>query len=389
MTDVVAAVDVFVVTIPRDEPYLGTLADGDVALGADYVVRAANGTIYPRADRSIVVRVTTRGGAIGWGETYGLVAPAAVAALVADLIAPFVTGRDPHDAGVLWDDLYDLMRVRGYTGGFWLDAIAAVDIALWDVAARLVGLPLCQLLGGRRRERIPAYVSGLPAPTLAARQDLARQAVADGYRAIKLAAVHAPGAIVREVAAIREAVGPDVALMLDLHWTRSPAEAVALIARLHPYDLSFVEAPCKPEDVEGLAWIADHSSVPIAAGEEWRTVFDARARLERRAVAIMQPEMGHTGVTQFMRMANLAAAHHARVIPHATIGCGIFMAASLHASAAVYDLPYHEYQPTIFHRNAALLTGEVTCAAGAFTLPTGPGHGVVPSDAFWQFSVPA
>ncbi len=124
--------------------------------------------------------------------------------------------------------------------------------------------------------------------------------------------------------------------------------------------------------------------MPIAAGEEWRTVYDARPRLEARAVSIVQPEMGHTGITQFMRIAHLAEAHHARIIPHATIGAGIFVAASLQASAAILSLPWHEFQHSIFPRSAELMEGRLTCAEGYFALPEGAGLGVKPNARFWE-----
>ncbi|AQR72453.1 mandelate racemase/muconate lactonizing enzyme family protein [Sphingomonas sp. LM7] len=379
----IRSIDVFSVKIPQEATYLGALGPGEAVNTRGYIVRRGNRTVYPVEMRSLVVRVTLESGLVGWGETYGLVAPKALHALIEDLIAPFVAGRTPYDVQAIWDDLYDLMRVRGYTGGFWLDAIAAVDIALWDLFGKLTGLPLNQLLGGRHHDRIPAYISGLPRKTLDERVALARSFVDQGFGAVKIAAVVTYGSLVQEIAALREALGPDVALMLDCHWMYSPADAIALIERLRPYDLRFIEAPCKTEDVAGLADIAAHSPIPVAAGEEWRTVYDARARLERRAVGIVQPEMGHTGVTQFMRMSQLAQAFHAQVIPHATIGAGIFAAASLHASATLTNLPWHEYQHSIFPHSASLMTGRLECEAGYFAIPEGPGLGVEPNERFW------
>ncbi|WP_298196408.1 mandelate racemase/muconate lactonizing enzyme family protein [Novosphingobium sp.] len=380
----ISAIEVFSVTIPQEETYLGTLHPDEAINSAGYFVRKGNRTIYPAQMRSAVVRVTLDNGAEGWGETYGLVAPGAIHALISDIIEPIIAGRSPFEAQAIWEDLYDLMRVRGYTGGFWLDAMAAVDIALWDLQGKLTGLPLHALLGGAHRLRIPAYVSGLPAPSIPAKVDLARRFVDQGYKAVKIAASVSYDGVEREVAALREGLGADIAIMLDCHWMYSPAEAIALLRRLEPYDLHFIEAPCKTEDVAGLADIAAHASVPVAAGEEWRTVYDARARLEARAVSIVQTEMGHTGVTQFMRIAHLAQAHHAKVIPHATIGTGIFAAASLHASATVLSLPWHEYQHSIFHKASTLMSGRLECTAGHFSLPEGPGLGVCPNAAFWD-----
>jgi D-galactarolactone cycloisomerase len=380
----IASIEIYSVMIPQDDAYLGALGPGESVNSAGYFVRSGNRTIYPVKMRSAVVRVTLDSGEVGWGETYGLVAPTVIHGLISDIIAPIIAGRSPFDVQAIWDDLYDLMRVRGYTGGFWLDALAAVDIALWDLMGKLTGLPLHQLLGGKHRDRIPAYVSGLPRPTIPEKVALAQSFVDQGFKAVKIAASVSYDGVEREIAALRAGLGPDIAIMLDCHWMYTPAEAVALLRRLAPYNIYFLEAPCKTEDVAGLADIAAHAEVPVAAGEEWRTVYDARSRLEARAVSIVQPEMGHTGITQFMRIAQLSQAHHAKVIPHATIGAGIFAAASLQASATVLSLPYHEFQHSIFPHSAKLMTGRLECSEGYFALPEGPGLGVSPNASFWE-----
>ncbi|WP_303828597.1 mandelate racemase/muconate lactonizing enzyme family protein [Asticcacaulis taihuensis] len=387
MRDTVASIETFIINIPRDVPYLGAARSGEEANQFGYLVRKDNRTLYPTTDKSVIVKVTTAQGRVGWGETYGICAPRVVCVLIEELLAPIVAGRDPFDVQVIWEDLYDLMRVRGYHSGFYLDALAGIDIALWDLCGKIADQPLHKLLGGARRDTVPAYVSGLPKPTLPDRIALAKEWMAKGFNAFKIHAVMSADSIVADFEALRAELGPDVDLMVDLHWMFTPAEAISLIRALEPYRLALVEAPCKPEDVQGLAQIARASSIPIAAGEEWRTVFDARARLELGAVSILQPEMGHKGVTQFMRMARLGEAYHARIMPHATIGTGIFMAASLHAAATIQNLPYHEYQPSIFDRNTKLLKGGMTCDKGQFTVPQGPGHGVEPDDSIWQYVV--
>ena len=124
--------------------------------------------------------------------------------------------------------------------------------------------------------------------------------------------------------------------------------------------------------------------MPLALGEEWRTVYEYRPRLEKRAMSIIQPEMGHTGISQFMQIARMANAFHMKVIPHATIGIGIFQAASLHAAAALPNVPMHEYQHSVFDRNLRYVKTQMCCVNGAFQLPQGPGIGVEPSDEVWQ-----
>ncbi|WP_033923343.1 mandelate racemase/muconate lactonizing enzyme family protein [Sphingomonas sp. 37zxx] len=387
MTDVVDSIETFVVTLDRETPYLGPADPGTGENERGYIVRRRNGTIYPTVDRSVLVRITTKSGRVGWGETYGICAPLAVCEIIKDLLAPVVSGRSPLDAASLWDELYDLMRVRGYIGGFYLDAIAAIDIALWDLSAQICDVPLCQLLGGARRESIPAYVSGLPASTLDERVELARQWQQRGFDGVKFAAVVSNDGIVTEMGALRDALGPDHKIMIDLHWMFSAAEAVELADRLAPLRPAFIEAPVKPENIDGLTEVARRAPFPVAAGEEWRTVHDALPRLKAQAIGIMQPEMGHTGVTQFMRMAHLAHAFHVPIAPHATIGMGIFMAASLHATAAAPLVTTHEYQHSIFDRVAGFVEGDLICREGAYALPGGTGLGVRPSAAMMEHAV--
>lgn len=379
MSDRVARVESFVITIPRDTPYLGVLRDGETANDRGYFVRRGNRTVYPTFDRNVLVRITTKQGIVGWGETYGIVTPRATMEIINDLLAGFLVGRDPLDVSAIHDDLYNLMRVRGYTGGYYLDALAAVDIALWDIAAQSANLPLCKMLGGQRLERIPAYLSGLPKPTRQARADLAAEWQAKGFDSFKFASPVADDGVVAEIRSLRERLGPSARISCDMHWAQTASQAKAMIRAMEPHGLWFAEAPVAPEDLEGLADVAASVSTPIAAGEEWRTAYDAEARLSRRACAILQPEMGHKGVTEFMRIATLAQVHHAEIIPHATIGIGIFLAASLHASAAAAAVTCHEFQHSIVEPNRRYLDGEILCTEGEYRLPPGAGLGVRPS----------
>ena len=383
--DVIDRVETFIVSIPRDVPYLGPLGPGESINDMGYLIRKGNQTIYPTADTSVLIKVTSRDGVVGWGETYGIVAPEAVVAIVDNIFAPVVRGRDPRDACIIQQDLYNLMRVRGFFGGYYVDAIAGLDIALWDLFGQLTGQPLCKLLGGQRNARIPGYVSGLPRKTIDEKVELALQWKTRGYRAFKFAAAVSHEGIVAEMGALRDALGPDVDLMVDLHWKFTAGEAIQLIDQLAVYQPMFVEAPCAPEDTEGLARVASMSRVPVAGGEEWRTIYEYIPRLEKRCVSIVQPEMGHTGVSQFRAICTLSEAFHCKVIPHATIGIGIFMAASLHATSTLANAPYHEYQHSVFDRNLEFVTGDMTCADGHFTVPTGPGLGVAPSERVWEF----
>ncbi len=376
MAERVAEVTTLLFETERDEPYLGPLGPKDFVTSRGYIVRGHSGTIYPAVDRSVVVRVVTDGGIVGWGETYGLVAPRVIAELIHDIAFDFIRGEDTRDPAALHDRLYGLMRVRGYTGGFWLDALSAIDIALWDIAAKAKGLNLAKLLNNGPTGAIHGYVSGLPGATLDERVVGAAGWAERGFDKFKFALAVADDAAA-EFAGLREALGEDAEISIDMHWLATAEAALADCRRIVPYRPWFVEAPCMPEDIEGLANVCAGSDLPIAVGEEWRTVHDARLRMET-GIAIVQPEMGHAGITEFLRIAGLAARLGKQVIPHSTVGMGIFLSASLQASLAA-GVRCHEFQHSVLCSNERFLVGSPKCEAGLFVAPTGPGHGVEPS----------
>lgn len=378
--DRVAGIEVFIVDLSQDQPYLGSLREGESVNESGYFVRKGNRTVYPRKNRSLLVRITTADGVEGWGETYGLVAPQATAAIITDLLAGFVVGRDPLAVESIHDELYDLMRVRGYTGGFYVDALAAIDIALWDIAGKIAGKSVAELLDGPIQNSIPAYVSGLPEDTLAKRCDLAKSWQERGFNSFKFALPVADDGAATELKALRQTLGEDARIACDLHWSFDAKGAIDManaMADDHPW---FLEAPVATEEIEELREVAEQSDQIIAVGEEWRTIYDAKLRIDRGACHIVQPEIGHTGITQFMRIGRFAEDVGIEIIPHATIGSGIFLAASLQASSALNDVTSHEFQHSIFEPFRHFTGDVLSCEEGRYTVPSGPGIGVEPSE---------
>jgi len=379
MSDRVRWIDVFSLTTERDVPYLGSLRQGECPNDRGYFVRTGNGTVYPTFDRSVLVRIETDAGVVGWGETYGLVAPGAIAEIINDLLEGFVIGRDPSNPVAIYDSLYGLMRVRGYTGGFYHDALAAIDIALWDIAGRMAGKGVGELIGETEQRTIPAYFSGLPESSAVKRAELALEWLSRGFDSFKFAAPVADDGVVTEFHVLRGVLGEEARIAADLHWAHTAESALHLANASNAANPWFIEAPLATEDISGLAEIVTSSPVPVAVGEEWRTVFDMQHRTERCNLQIVQPEMGHTGITSFIRICELASQKGIEVIPHATIGSGIFLAASLKASSAMGCVSAHEYQNSIFEPNRRLVQGEMDCSRGAYTVPAGAGIGVEPS----------
>lgn len=379
--DSVASIEVFIVDLSQDKPYLGSLREGESVNESGYFVRQGNRTVYPRNNRSLVVRALTRDGVEGWGETYGLVAPKATAEIINDLLRGFVVGRDPAQVESLHDELYDLMRVRGYTGGFYLDALAAIDIALWDIRGKIAGESVAALLGGRLRDRMPAYVSGLPEDSLDKRCDLAKSWRERGFDSFKFALPVADEGAAAELNALRNALGVEARIACDLHWSLDAAGAIELARQMAPDRPWFLEAPVATEAIGELRKVARDSSQIIAVGEEWRTLHDARLRIDRGACQIVQPEMGHTGITEFMRIGRHAQDNSLLIAPHATIGAGIFLSASLQAGSALSGAVAHEFQHSVFGPFRHFTGDGLHCENGAYSIPAGVGIGVEPSEA--------
>jgi 2-haloalkanoic acid dehalogenase type II len=218
LTDTITSVESFALKIPRDEPYLGPLEEGNIPNETGCFVRPRNKTIYSIYDHGVIVKVTTESGVVGWGECVAVVTPRTVTTIIDELLGPLVVGRDPHDVVAIYEDHYDAMRVRGFFGGFYHDAIAAIDIALWDVRGKLTDLPLSKLLGAQRTDRLPVYVSGLPGATREQRAALGKSWVEKGFTAVKFAAAVSDEGEEVEMIAVREAVGPQTQILVDLHW---------------------------------------------------------------------------------------------------------------------------------------------------------------------------
>lgn len=385
MPDRIAAIELFPLQIARDTPYLGPLEAGVTPSERGYFIRPGNQTVYSIHDHSVLIKLTTAQGVVGWGESFGVVSPQTVTTIIRDLLMPLVLGRDPHDVIAIGEDIYNAMRVRGFFGGFYVDALAGVDMALWDLRGKLTGLPICKLLGAQRRTAIPAYVSGLPKATRPERAALAKSWIDKGFRAVKFAGAVANDGEVAEMRSIREAVGPDAQILVDLHWRYTDQEAIKLITALEAYDLYVAEAPVQSEDLEGQARVAAAVKTPVAIGEELRTVYEYRPRFVHHCMSIIQPEMAHMGISTFWEVCRLAQTFHCKVMPHATIGVGIAQAASLQVAAALNNLAMHEYQHSIFDRNLQFITGNMRCAAGFFHLPDGPGLGVEPRATVFNY----
>lgn len=370
----IAAVDCFVLKLAHTERYLGPTGEPTEPPG--YAARAPWRSIYSPRFETLLVKLTSDAGMAGWGEALAPVAPEVPAEVVRRLLTPLLVGADPRRVRPLGAALRDLMRERGHLGGHQGDALAAVDIALWDLAGKLAGLPVHELLGGAFREHVPTYVSGLPRPSDDQRAALAADWAAQGVERIKLHLGHGVATDLATVDAVRAAV-PNMAIAVDAHWAYDVAAATRLAHGLRDRgDILFLEAPLAPEDLAGHVDLARRSDLPVAVGEALRHRFEFLPWLRARAVGLVQPDVARTGITEAMAVADLAAAHHVPVAPHHSVGLGVALAAGLQVSAAVERLSCFEFQPTATEVGRRILATPLPGGPDGFALPSAPGLGV-------------
>lgn len=369
----ISQIDCFPLKITPQQVYLGGESQEH---DADYYYRPEYRCVYSRKMETCLVKITTDSGHVGWGEALAPVVPQVIAELITHLFAPLLKGQSPLASQVLNSRMYDAMRDRGHITGYHIDALAAVDIALWDLKGQILEQPVYQLLGGAYRESIPCYVSGLPEPDLPARCALAKRWQEKGFNAVKLALGYGVREDIDNVRAIRETLGDEAQIFLDAHWNYSVAQAAELANALHPLGLGFLEAPLLPEDIAGHRELRAKSPLSIALGETERTRYQFKPFIEQRAVDILQPDVGRTGISELMHIASLAETWNLQVAPHLSVGLGPCIAASIHVAAALPNLFMLEYQPPVFAIANQLLNTPLVCEQGHYALPQGTGLGI-------------
>lgn len=292
--------------------------------------------------------VSTDEGIQGLGEAFYYGGPAKIVAnLISDGYAPLLIGKDPFDNGVIWDFLYNWTRDQGMKG-LPISALSAIDIALWDIKGKALGLPVYKLLGGPYRNKAHAYATGLyePQNVPSIEDALVEEALGykkDGFFAMKLKVGYGIEKDMRYVKAVREAIGNDIVLMVDANHAYNAAEAIRLAKKMEKYDVYWFEEPVPPEDIDGYIEVKQKSNILIAGGEDEFTRYGFRELITRRAVDILQPDLcAAGGFTEMMKITAMASAWNVPVIPHVW-GTNVGLAASLQFFAALPHFPERRY----------------------------------------------
>lgn len=327
---------------------------------------SAAGMSAARSRHWCFVRIETEDGLTGVGEGSGW--PKLVATAIDDL-APLLVGEDARHVDKLWHKLFVAQMGHGQTGTVGAGALSAIDIALWDLNAKALGVPVWRLLGGKFRDRMRCYAHASATATAA-------DAVAQGYTALKTGNVRAA---VAKVAAFREVLGPGIDLAVDLHgppWP-SAADAIRLARELEPHRLLFLEEPVAPEDTDGWRRVRAATSIPLAAGERTALLWGHRALIESGYVDIVQPDTGRAGgLTQMKKIAALAEAHFIQVAPHSGTLGPVAEFAAIHFLASIPNALIHERFLADWPGRGRVVSHEIEVRDGHALVPDRPGLGV-------------
>ncbi|MSU89309.1 mandelate racemase/muconate lactonizing enzyme family protein [Rhodobacteraceae bacterium 2CG4] len=349
-----------------------------------------------------LVEVETDAGITGWGECFG---PGNVAlankAIVERVIQPMVLGMDPLDRDVAWHKVYNLLRDHGQKG-MPIQALSGVDIALWDIAGKVAGLPIHKLIGGAHRDRVQVYGYGMMLKResvedhVARFRDEAATIKGMGFAATKMKLGLGPREDVALARAVREGVGDAFDFMADANHAYTTHDAFYVGRALEELGAFWFEEPVAPEDLDGYAELRAGLKVNISGGEAEFSRWGWRRLLESRALDIAQPEVcALGGISEYLRVLALCHAHFTPVVNHVW-GSAIAVATNLQLLAAMPPLPgglfprepLLEFDTTENRFRDQLLAdpldiqGQVARSGGTVAIPVGPGLGVEPDRSF-------
>ncbi|MFH1569547.1 MAG: mandelate racemase/muconate lactonizing enzyme family protein [Gemmatimonadota bacterium] len=371
-------------------------------------MRISDVKVYPAwvgQRNQLLVKVETDDGVYGWGEA-GVSGRELAVKGAAEHYREFLLGRDPRLSGALWQEMY---RSQYFEGGRILTgAISAIDIALYDLRAKALGVPVYQLLGGKHRDFVPCFAS-TSAGSLEKLVEQAKLLLDSGWSVIRAGMTSRPasgkgqfepraslGVTAEWLNALRQEIGTDPVLGIDYHHRLSVAEAASFCQRLRPGTLDFLEEPIRDETPEAYESLRTMTDVPFAIGEEFASKWQFLPYVERGITNFARIDVCNVGgFTESMKVAALCEAHYIDLMPHNPLG-PVCTAASVHLGAAVPNLAWLEARvsPTeaSTSQDAELFPVQLKLEGDRFPVPDGPGLGVEVDEAlvaaqafkFWE-----
>ncbi len=292
---------------------------------------------------AVVVKVTTAGGLVGWGESHHGRAHTAVAKLIDTTLTQLVLGMDASDVIGVWKKIYDKQLASHGMGAATCLAMSGIDLALWDIRGQAAGMPLYKLLGGARRG-IPAYAGGVSLGYQLPEQlvEEIRKNLGLGYKAVKLRVGDSPKRDLERIGAVRQAFGDDLVILTDANIGYSVEDVRQVMPGMDELNVAWLEEPFPAHDYRSYRLAKGFGRTPLAAGENHYTRFEFNRVIEDGAITILQPDLSKTGgLTEALRIAALASAYKLPVHPHSSM-TGLNHAATIHFLAAIDNGGYFE-----------------------------------------------
>ena len=345
---------------------------------------------------SLLVRITTNSGLVGWGEGGQYGPPEPVASCINDVLAPLLIGSRADEPVVMSERLYAFSRDFGQKGTY-IEAISAIDIAIWDIFGKSLGKPVHALLGGAFRDSVQAYATGCYYPDRPWKQskiivDLEAEAatyVESGFDILKMKIGLLPiEADLERVAAVRRSIGPDIRLLVDCNHSYNAVNAIRMGRGLEEFGVHWIEEPVVPEDRAGYRRVRDAIAIPVAGGEAEFTRFGFRDLFAEGCVDIAQPDICVCGgISEWVKIQALASSFGVLNVPHVW-GSGVALAAALQALAIIPPQP-HTANPVALQNEPVvefdrkhnplrddLLIENFSLRDGCLDVPQGPGLGI-------------
>jgi D-galactarolactone cycloisomerase len=332
----------------------------------------------------VIVKVTTRGGLVGWGEAHHGRCPGAMARLIDTTLKQLVVGMDATDVVGVWSKIYRMQLASHGMGTASAMAMSGIDLALWDIRGKAVGWPVYRLLGGKSKD-IPAYAGGISLGFQEPAQlcEEIRALLAKGYRTVKLRLGDTPANDIRRVEAVRAAF-PDLGILVDGNCACTVEHVREVMPALEAARVRWLEEPFPPHDHRSYAEAKRFGRVPLAAGENHFTRFEFTRVVEDGSITILQPDLSKAGgITEVLRIAAMASAWKLQINPH-TLLTGINMAASIHLLASIDNGGFFEADVAVENPfRDELCTPTCAVDAGGHVRPhEGPGLGVAVDEKF-------
>jgi len=292
---------------------------------------------------AVVVKVTTAGGLVGWGEAHHGRAHTAVAKLIETTLTRLVVGMDAADTVGVWAKIYKMQLGSHGMGAGTCLAMSGIDCALWDIRGKAAGTPIYRLLGGAYKG-VPAYAGGVslgyqPPQDLIAEID---KNLALGYKAVKLRVGDTPRRDLERIAAVRKHYGDELVILTDANTGYTVADARAAMPGMDELNVGWLEEPFPAHDYRSYQIASSYGSTPLAAGENHYTRFEFNRVIEDGSITILQPDLSKTGgLTEALRIAAMASAYKLPIHPHSSM-TGLNQAISIHFLAAIDNGGYFE-----------------------------------------------